>query len=471
MNAEQNQMTRDRPVGRALGAEPFWWIAAGLFCVLLGLSARNVDLTTVLVTVALPAIPFVLYLVVNGIGGHRTQGVLLAIVVLIVLTANFRTRAYDEKDIDFQVALRLAAIACMYAMSVLFVRRILLGVNTIALSSWLCFLSYTVLTSTYAVNFGLAFVSTVSLLGAFLFVCYLCVQYGPDRAAWAVATASSIMCLVSLWVYFAIPSFGRMSDWLGSEFVVTARLQGVFGSSNGAGMASAASLFLILTFLPSAPARARIWKYVGASAAFLCLVLSNNRMALFALLVSTMTFYVLTGPVARKGLLVAAVGLFVASCAALFTDELVSLVSRSSTETEVLTLTGRTRIWPVVLELWRQSPLFGYGYGSALYILPVHPDLFRAAAHSHNLYLEQLFSGGVIGLGLFVCSVIVTIVVAWRTGAARELSLLMFFLIYGLTEPVIYGPVSFPLIILFLAVAMTISRSPATMAQRARRRT
>ena len=51
--------------------------------------------------------------------------------------------------------------------------------------------------------------------------------------------------------------------------------------------------------------------------------------------------------------------------------------------------------------------------GSALYILPVHPDLFQAAAHAHSLYLEQLFSGGIIGLGLFVSSILLTMVLAF----------------------------------------------------------
>jgi hypothetical protein len=62
-------------------------------------------------------------------------------------------------------------------------------------------------------------------------------------------------------------------------------------------------------------------------------------------------------------------------------------------------------------------------------------------------------------LGLFVCSTVVTFMAAWRKAAARELSLVIFFLIYGMTEPVISGPVSLPLIIMFLAIAMIQSGS------------
>jgi O-antigen ligase len=420
-------------------------------------ATTSLDLPAMALAAALPAIPFGLYLLLKGIGGDKTYGVLLAVVVLLALTVNFRTRAFDNKDMDFQVALRLVAIAGMYAMSLLFLRKLIRRGNTALLSSWLCFFTYTMLTSGYAINSGHALVSTASLLGAFLFVYHLCIQYGGDRAAWVVGTAAAIVFLTSLCVYFAVPSFGRMSDWVGNDYVVTARLQGVLGSSNGAGMASAAGLFLIVTFLPSDSMRARIWKYVGAASALLCLLLSHNRMAMFALLASVMTFFVLNGPIARNALAVFAIALFAASCIVLFADDLMTLVSRSSNEAEILTLTGRTRIWAAVIDLWRQLPILGYGFGSALYILPVHPDLFPAAAHSHNLYLEQLFSGGLIGFGLFACSTVITIMVAWRMRAVRELSLIIFFLIYGVTEPVIYGPVSFPLVIMILAIARVLS--------------
>jgi O-antigen ligase len=423
------------------------------------LDATGLDLQAFALAAALPAVPFGLYLVVKGIGGDKTQGVLLAIILLVILTANFRTRAFDDKDVDFQVALRLLAIAGMYVMVLPFLRKVIRRANKAVLSSWLCFFAYMMLTSGYAIDPGPAIVATASLLGAFLFVSCLCIQHGADRTTWVVGTAASILFLTSLCVYLAVPSFGRMSDWVGNDYVVTARLQGVLGSSNGAGMASAAGLFLIMTFFPSHPVLARVWKYVGALSALLCLLLSQNRMALFALVASAMTFYILKGPIARNALAVFAIALFAASCVVLFADDLVALVARSANEAEILTLTGRTRIWAVVIDLWERSPLFGYGFGSALYILPVHPDLFRAAAHSHNLYLEQLFSGGLIGIVLFGTSMVISITAAWRIGAARELSLMIFFLIYGMTEPVIYGPVSFPVIIMILAIARILSQS------------
>ena len=59
-------------------------------------------------------------------------------------------------------------------------------------------------------------------------------------------------------------------------------------------------------------------------------------------------------------------------------------------------------------------------------------------------------------------------VLAWSTKAARECALLIFFLIYGLTEPVISGPVSFPLFIMFLAAVLILQQ--ARLGSRATRR-
>jgi hypothetical protein len=69
------------------------------------------------------------------------------------------------------------------------------------------------------------------------------------------------------------------------------------------------------------------------------------------------------------------------------------------------------------------------------------------------MYFETLFSGGVIGFGLLVSGIIITLALGWVTRAAQECSVLIFFLVYGITEPVISGPGSFPHLIMLLAIA------------------
>jgi O-antigen ligase len=452
-------MTIDPAIRTQLRERPYWYLSLIIAFALISAVVADIDIPALPVLLALPLMPFALFAVFKGMSGQKTYGSLFAIIIMFVLAANFRTRSYADKDIDFQVALKLCAIGALFVLSLLSIRRIFEGIHIYGLLSWLSFLVYMLATCAYTINPMPAVVAVISLFGGFLFVCYLCVHFGRASAISIVVTAGAILWVGSLAVYFALPSLGRMSDWIGGDFVETWRLQGLLGSSNAAGMSGALGLFLVMAFYARQPGHSRLLASVAALSALACMVLSNNRMAMFAIMTSTGMLYVMNRGFAHRVLFLSAMALLGTSLVVLFADQLLALVSRSGSWDEIMSATGRTRIWSVVIDLWSQTPMMGRGFGSALYILPIHPDLFRAAAHAHSLYLEQLFSGGLIGLGLFLCSIVITFVVAWRTRAARECSLMVFFLIYGLTEPVISGPVSFPLIIMFLAAVLILQNA------------
>jgi O-antigen ligase len=174
-----------------------------------------------------------------------------------------------------------------------------------------------------------------------------------------------------------------------------------------------------------------------------CLVASNNRMSIAAMGAGFLYVYLRRGSFGLKAALVILIAALVAIVMATFGDAILAGVSRSGSVDEITSGTGRTRIWAVVLDLWTQRPLFGYGAGSAKFILPVHPLLFEAAAHAHNLYLNILFAGGLVGLGLFLTAVVTATRAAWRRGLHSVIALLLFLLVYGITEPTIGGIASF----------------------------
>jgi O-antigen ligase len=117
-----------------------------------------------------------------------------------------------------------------------------------------------------------------------------------------------------------------------------------------------------------------------------------------------------------------------------FSDAIFSALSRSGDAREITSGTGRAEIWNVVLEYSAQSPILGYGFSSANSILPYDPRLFSVAAHAHNMYLEILFSGGAIGLIIFLSMIFFTIKTAIRNRQFKLLSVFAFFLIRGITE-------------------------------------
>jgi O-antigen ligase len=406
-----------------------------------------------------PLLPFLIYALVRGISGDRTYGSLLAVAIFFILCANFRFRDYTEKSIDFQVALKIIALLAALGFSFLWLKSIARHLYLYGLAYWMAFYLFMVLSSSYAMAPAHAAVSTLSLLASFLFLCYLCVRYGPHRMVEVLVWTGFVLCLASLVVYFAVPSFGRMTDWEGQFQVVTSRLQGLFGASNGAGSAAATLIFLTAAFYVGHPDASRRMGYATIALAAICLILSNNRMALVSLGVSIGIYYLVSGSFGRKLLLLVSLGVLAVMPVLLFPEEILTMLSRSGDIEEITSGTGRTRIWTVVLELIPQAPVLGRGYASAQHILPLHPDLFLAAAHAHNLYLEMLFSGGLVGLALLIWCILTTVILAIRVGGARELALFSFILPYGLTEPIIGGTTYLALIVWQASVVLLFHRA------------
>ncbi|AMJ62548.1 O-antigen ligase family protein [Bosea sp. PAMC 26642] len=421
------------------------------------------DLQAGLIIFGAMVVPFLTYAGYKGILGETSFGTVLAVALIFVLCANFRYREYGEKSIDFQVALKLLAIMAVMAISAFSFKQIVNRLYLYGLFYWYLFLGFLVISSLYSMAPAHSLTSTVSLIGGFTFLCYCCVKFGSEQTIKIVVWSGMVMAVVSLVVYILFPSFGRMSDWYGNEFVVTSRLQGIYGSSNGAGSSAATGAFLAMTFYAKQKSASRLVLYGGTLAMLLCMVLSNNRMAVIALGVSVGLNYILAKDFGKR-LLVSLAFLMVAVCLLiLFQEEIFSLVSRSGDSEEITSATGRTRIWPVVIDLWYRSPIIGWGFSSAQHILPIHPDLFLAAAHAHNVYLEILFSTGIIGFGLFIWCILTTIVLCIRIGARRELSLFAFFMVYGLTEPLLNGPISYPIFAWFLIVVLLFHKAKTVM--------
>ena len=453
-------------IGRV--ALPTWlYLVVGISLAALALVTLD-ELAAAAIVVAAPLLPLVLRAILRSLTGDRRYAAILAVAIIFVLCSNFRYREYAEKSIDFQIALKLAGILVALALSTFAFRAIARHLYLNGFTYWLAFFGFLVFSSSYAMAPAHAAVSTLSILASFLFLCYLCVKFGAQRMVEVLVWAGLLICAVSLAVYVAVPSFGRMWDWTGDEIALTSRLQGIFGHSNAAGSGSAMLFFLTAAFYVERPHASRIVGYSTLAASLLCLILSINRMALASLMASCLVYFLVSGHFGRRLLLILSLGTLAIVPLLLFPDEIFSVLSRSGSAEEITSGSGRTRIWSVVLELVPQAWLLGHGYASAQHVLPIHPDLFRAAAHAHNLCLEVLFCSGVIGLSLLVWCILTSIVLAVRVGAARELALFSFVLPYGLTEPIIGGTTYLALIIWQASIVLLFYRARQVELERSR---
>lgn len=121
-------------------------------------------------------------------------------------------------------------------------------------------------------------------------------------------------------------------------------------------------------------------------------------------------------------------GIAAISAVLLFADIGEKLIGFSSSEqgAQLLTLTGRDRIWEIALEEWRTNPVFGYGP-------TIWDDAFRTtiqmpnATSAHNQFYDTLSRSGSVGATALIAYVLVLFVLAlWTARTTRGLSIALF---------------------------------------------
>lgn len=108
---------------------------------------------------------------------------------------------------------------------------------------------------------------------------------------------------------------------------------------------------------------------------------------------------------------------------------------------DLVTLTGRTQIWDITLQAWRENVLFGYGPGIWG---PERQMQFRMfhVGHAHNQVVQTLGEAGVVGLVLLLAYLGVLFFAALRGFVASRgivLLLLMLMLVLCVTEAPMRG--------------------------------
>ncbi|HWK95872.1 MAG TPA: O-antigen ligase family protein [Pseudolabrys sp.] len=399
------------------------------------------------------------YAVAQGALGDRHFGAVMAVVYIFVAAAIFRIREYDDKSVDFQVAAKLGAFAMIFVTSALFYS-FAIGRLRFPRLFWLWLAFFVALTgcALYAVKVPFALTCALMFLACFLYAVYLSVWLSNCVAVQVMMCAALLLCVGSIFVYYVIPSIGVMQAWTAEGgFGEIGRMKGLTGSANGIGFIAAFGAAMAMLYYRLLDRFGRSIALALIPSALACLVLSNNRSSMMALAAALWVGYVFRRNAAPKILLTVTLGMVAAAALIFFSDEIFALLSRSGRAEEITSATGRSAIWSVVLDMWAQKPLTGYGYTSALAILPLDPRLFHVAAHAHNMYLELLFAGGALLLSLFLYALWQTFRQAHRLGALNEAALLVFFMLRGMTEATPFsGMVGYASIAFALTLALVI---------------
>jgi O-antigen ligase len=407
-----------------------------------------------------PVALVVFYVIAQGVVGDRHFGAVMAVIYIFIAAAIFRTRAYDDKSIDLQVAAKLGSFAMIFATSAVFY---VFGTSRLRLPRlflvWLTFFLSLIGCSLYAVKVPFALTCALLFLACYLYAVYLTVRLSPRIAVQVMMCAALLLCVGSIFVYFVIPSIGVMQAWTPEGgYAEIGRMKGLTGSANGIGFIAAFGAAMAFLYYRSLDSFGRGVALVLIPSALACLFLSNNRSSMIALVAALWLDFVFRKNTAPKILLTFMLGMVVVAALAFFSNEIFALLSRSGRVDEITSATGRSAIWSVVIEMWAQKPFLGYGYTSALAILPLDPRLFQVAAHAHNMYLELLFAGGGVLLAIFLYALWQTLRQVIRLGAVNEAALLVFLMLRGLTEASPFsGMVGYSSIAFALTLALVIA--------------
>lgn len=227
-----------------------------------------------------------------------------------------------------------------------------------------------------------------------------------------VNAAATILLFVVPGVYdsFVKPRFfAGNSSATGYESGLTSHY-----SYNGVLMAAGLLLSFSKMVAGDAPRKGRGWAPVAVFVAFaLALLLTTKRAPLVCALVGlAVAYFTFSGRLKFRSTMRIVIAIVVAAVAIAVVAQFVPAVGGTferimdAAESDSMdsATSNRTWLWEHAVELWGESPVFGNGWGTYRFHWPGATDPDAATITAHNIYLNLLAEGGVVGLVLFLVS-------------------------------------------------------------------
>ncbi|MES1155321.1 MAG: O-antigen ligase family protein [Pseudorhodoplanes sp.] len=396
------------------------------------------DPASLISVIALPAVCGVLVLTWGVFRGNRVAVLLLLFIAIFMLQAVFRVRDYQDKDIDFQVLLKIVIWIAVVGVAFSHVTRWLSHVLVAGNIPWILFVLWLFATAVVSPSPSPAYsaVSAFTVFACVVFSAYLFSSFDEVEIFAVIVAAITAFCAISIVVYFAIPQFGHYVYWVNEQRFVSPRLAGIAGSANN--MALIASFSVVVTGLYAREFHRRnvFFAPVAGLISLTALVMTISRGPLVAAMAILFIVYMLHWKRLYATFAAISVGLLGLAAIILKGEAfLMKAVSRSGDVGEITSFTGRTEIWKAVLKLSAEEPWTGYGYASSVFVLPRHvSQVGFITSHAHNMILQLLFTTGIIGVVLFLLSMTSVIVRSAIDRDRTRFAMLLFVIFNGITE-------------------------------------
>jgi exopolysaccharide production protein ExoQ len=363
------------------------------------------DPTALSAAFALPAILVTGLVVWSALRGEPFGTMALLFIAVFLIDAVFRRRDPMDKSLDYQVIMKVSVWFLMVIVSAVNIRswyRILLMPSNMP---WIFFLSWLCLSAMVSRWPMYSALTSFSIYAHAVFCAYVFTRYQRVDIFAVIVASITVFCVVSFVIYFAIPEYGRFIYWLNGERYLSGRMAGITGSANNLGRLAAFGLVLLGIYASEFRRYHRLFAPVAGIIMGIVLVMTNSRSSMAMVLIILLAIYALNWRRFYLIVLMLSVGCIGLAILLPFTDQVLSLISRSGSVEEVSSLTGRTSIWNAVLMLSAEKPWTGYGYASSIFLLPENENIVGfSVGHAHNLFLQLLLTTGWIGVILFAAA-------------------------------------------------------------------
>jgi exopolysaccharide production protein ExoQ len=332
---------------------------------------------------------------------------LVTAAIVFLMGADFRGDTGGDFQVHWQIYLRLlvAAVAGGIGTLLLFPKtyRDFLcfpGILLVGYAGWY------LATLPFSIAKGYSAAAWVSLAGVLLFIPAAMRVLGGFRLLTAIATGLVAFLVGSWFAYLFVPEIGVFNEQV-TQTEVFERMGGL-AHPNELGMYAA---FTTVLFAGLGVSRRLSWSFafLGMLLGIVTLIGCFSRTSMVVCAVGLAVTLQgqwrlrsnLTG--ISLGIGLASFGLLIAFGTGqldwLIEDALRKLTKTGSTD-ELATATGRTEIWSYAISQIAESPLYGYGYCSARFVMEEH------SYHCHNIVLNALMFGGIVS-GLIVAAMCV----------------------------------------------------------------
>jgi exopolysaccharide production protein ExoQ len=268
-------------------------------------------------------------------------------------------------------------------------------------------IGFIVLSYFWSADPAVTIVRSIALIGSSLFGLYLATRYSRKEQLQLLAWTFGLTILFSLIFAVALPKYGVMSG------IHAGKWRGMFTHKNALGKSMVlGSLIFLLLALDKGKYQFFCWCGLGSSIFMLAISQSSSAMITFLIISITFTIvnivrlpYTLMIPTI---LFLSIIGLFSNLWLSSNAGSLLGSIGKDAT------LTGRTDLWPAVIDKIWERPWLGYGYSGfwgnskseSVYIWRVTG---WDPPNSHNGMLDILLDLGILGLSLYLLGFIIGI--------------------------------------------------------------